>query len=355
MVAVRRTAAARGAGFTLIELLIAIAIIAILAGLLLVGISAARSSGKRFSTINEISQLTLACENFKGDFKAYPPTFPPYTPTLNGTNLTVLNGFTIPKTVNSGDRSYNFLRSMFPHWIPMVVPSGGGSPTLAPDGTAISSTVDANGTSYGGALANEGSTLDGNQALIYFLGGPAGTGWHPTKPYAPAAGAQSVKGPYYDFPSARLKTFPGITLPWFVDTYGTPYCYFAPQSSRATGAANTLLQFPLPTGPTNTSTAPPNSTSPAYPATVTWGWKADGDQNALGTIVVPYYSSANKAESPKGVQIISAGPDQRFGPGDLWTSATLKSQYALQSVGGIGLNPGGDDLANFNGGSLTQE
>lgn len=310
----RRTAATRRAGFTLIEVLIAVAIITVLAGLLLVGVSSARKSAKRYQTISEITQLQTACENFKQTFKVFPPTPP--------------NGFTIPTTVLSTDTSYQFLRRMYPNWIPLQ--SAGGAP--APDGTPISSTFD--GTTPNPALINAGQTLDGNQALVYFLGGPTGTGWHPTKPYPPTG--TSAKGPFYDFPQSRLRTFtniwPSQQMPWFIDPYGSPYCYFVSPSTLPT-----TLRFPL--LPTN---------GPAG------GWISPEDTAGTPTHVTPFTKTVTSSAQPvphnaNGVQIVSAGPDQRFGPGGNYTPG----QGAYMDDGS---SPGSDDLGNIiRVGSLSNE
>ena len=62
-------------GFSLVELIVAIAIIAVLIGILIPTIAGVRKAAKAADTRNQISRIAAAIERYNGDFHAYPGPF----------------------------------------------------------------------------------------------------------------------------------------------------------------------------------------------------------------------------------------------------------------------------------------
>jgi prepilin-type N-terminal cleavage/methylation domain-containing protein len=266
----RRRLPRHPAGFTLVELLVVIAIIAVLLGLLLPAVQKVRIVARKAQATNEISQITNAATNFKNDWGQVPPTT-----------------FTIP--TRTDQPGYQFFKTRYPRW----------NPPLAADMVTLSP-----------PLPNAGKTLQGNQCMVYFLGGPGLTGWAHDGPYAPTGNALTM---YMDISTNKL-TVPSSgypsDMPVYMDPFGKSYFYFG---------SNKI------------------------------GGKYTG-QSPFGG-VWPYQEANGKYVNENGCQVISSGEDKQFGPGSPPNPAP--PVYVIWSPGGVGYtsqDPGYDDMANFNNG-----
>ena len=298
-----RSATNRSA-FTLIEILIVIAIIAILASLILAGVVAVRNRIPVATTQNDILQLSTAMNAFYSKYKFYPP------------NRFRLCSSRTRYTTN---------------------PSPNTEPQLDPQSIAAISTMFPNinwtAIAWDGANTNIYTILEGDQCLVFFLGGiPNGNGKPPlgfsTNPANPAAAATAADPDRikwmnsFDGSRIMILTHPVAdrstgTFPSYLDGFaanlpaagnpaGTkqkqPYLYFSSMSlvKRENG------YDPTASSPLNISVSPYSQVPASNP--------------------IKYWNSST-------FQIISAGPDGSFGIGGAWPPAG---------------NHGMDDYSNFN-------
>ncbi len=269
------------AAFTLIELLVVISIIGILMGLLLPAVQKIRGIGPRTRAVAEVEQMSVAARSFNQEFKFYPPTV-----------------FTIPTRIDQVGFTDVFKR-MFPRW----------NPPLQADNVTIQVAFQP---------AGAGTTLIGGQSMVYFLGGPGGTGWAIDAPIAPTPTAVGKKVPFFDFPPDR------VVNGQFLDPWKTPYVYFG-----SIDGGNYPAVALSATGPFTSTVLP----APAPLAVA--NFSAGG--------ITPFYVAVGKPANQGGCQIISAGENKVFGPGGAWAPGS--GAYVTGQ-------PGGDDIGNFNAGKM---
>jgi type II secretory pathway pseudopilin PulG len=309
----------RRPAFTLIELLIVMAIIILLAALLAAAVMRTLVQGKATKDIAEINQLSQALGAFKSKFNLdrYPPSRLKLCSRLNQYGTTLLD-----------KDSLAFLEAMFPE----ITRTGG--PFTATMGAGIDWT---GGT---GSIPATGATLEGDQCLVFFLGGiPTVVSAGPpvvlavdgfsTNPRNPAAvGGQRIP-PFFDFPSDRLQrraasTSPPITaasapFPSYQDVYKRNYYAYFSSYKEDQGYNRYFSLF---------------MNSDCFGLRV-WPY---GEQWTPATATTPsrYYK-------PGGFQIISAGANGRFGPG----TDTAPRVWTPRTAGTVVPPDGQDDRSNF--------
>jgi type II secretory pathway pseudopilin PulG len=335
----------------MIELMIVIVIIGILAALISAAAVYALGVAKRNRNRAEISQLEVAIEQFKSRFNFYPPSRLKLAEVYSSANYP--NAGT-PGTLDADSVAY--LTQMFPR---MVNSSGTGQ--------WQSTGVDWNGN---GAIDAGFVILEGDQCLVFFLGGipgscaitspaPSPASTNPptvlgfsTNPVNPSAATTDRIGPFYDFNTSRLVILQATQYPTtspndtsrslahysYLDTYsgsdgagtmtnGQPYAYFSSYRT-ASGYARYWTSA---------------SSFSDCPWLNTWPW---------AQTAVPQYWK------PTSFQIISAGADGIFGSGTVitpgvpnptltptWTPATALTACPKGTAGY-------DDQSNFTGALL---
>jgi prepilin-type N-terminal cleavage/methylation domain-containing protein len=174
--------------FTLIEVLVVMLIIALMAGLLTAAIMKAFGRGRQAQTVTEINELALAVENFRVRYGFYPPSrihlcekltyYPGYS-----------TGGIAGMTSTFDQESVGYLTRMFPRldtsatglWAAVGINWNGNTNALGAD------IIDPS-PGAGDVI------LEGDQCLVFFLGGIPAGGLDPSSPYANRAGPPACIG-----------------------------------------------------------------------------------------------------------------------------------------------------------------
>jgi prepilin-type N-terminal cleavage/methylation domain-containing protein len=299
----------RRAAFTLIELLISITIIAVLIGLLLPAINAARRNARIAQVKAEVGALEGALAEFKNEYGDYPPSYIRLYETSDGWSGTGDNAGEKVAARTSRTRirqiwnSFDFSAPKYPTGF-----FGGANSGIK--------------TSSGG---NRYIELAGSECLVFFLGGVKENGsYASTTTFNNSAligfsknAAQPFNGtnkgtrlgPFLEFNISRLQD--GNTN--FVNEYLDPL----PGQSQA------YLYFS------------------AYD-----GGGYVGTDNTLSGLS-PYSQSASAAWNAKSFQIISPGFDGEYGTGGVFNPDNAESTLINSR------EPERDNITNFHGGALA--
>jgi len=348
----RNAAPGRRLGFTLIELLVVLVIIGILIALLVPAIASAVKNARGAAVQAEISNIAQALADFKNKFGDYPPSriairedggyFPADTTAL---------GNAATNDVTSGTlflRGANAFRKFWPR-VTMV----NGSPFFAGTKGGAPSTgwYDFNGD--GVFAGNTRMILQGNECLVFFLGGipqpsfdssgnvsgilgVTGFGKNPLNPFSnsiPPTGSGTTgppspmvsanrNAPLYEFNAGRLRLNTTTNMAIYVDSLnGTNnqaaayYAYFSTNNGSGydpndlnssemdnNGLSPLTLKFLAPQGTTTSPSPNPYTTGPPF-----------------GVSNISYINA-------QSFQIFSSGTDGVFGVGGFYNTATTGGQ-----------------------------
>ncbi len=340
----------RRAAFTMVELLVAIAIIAMLMGLLITGIRKAMVSAKQSGMVFEISRLATSMEGVKSKSGSYPPCMGALT-----------SGQVTGSMVDRGTRFDRYLRKAYPRCLVNY------DALKASMGTIPYAYTYQTPTGSPGTLSIQ--TLDQAEAIVFWLGGfptpfvngqPVSSrkiiGFHsdPTNPFKLDSTLTARTPPLYDFDDDRLEDHDGDGwLEYCPIDDGPPYVYY--DASLYTGKSRTTDPLPYFMYPSFVTNAPNTGIATSYYTNLrqTWG-------------VVGPYAAANMQSgasmqwlNPNTFQIIAPGLDGQYGPSSLSTvnRITIPSTGVVYSGGMPGSSTSlsteeTDNLANFTDGTI---
>ncbi len=316
----------RRAGFTLIELLVVIAIIAILVALLMAAVQAVRGRSADAGAMADLSELKASLATFKGKYGVYPPSRFRLYPFASDYQNDIQGKYAWSNPALA-QASMTLLNQMWPNL--------GAGPFIW-DGVNVN------------PKPNQPPVdLDGDQCLVFFLGGipTQVNGVFGTKGFAndshnPTNTSPTVKWnqPFFNFPSGRLYTpargsnkFYSANFPSFKDYYGyQPYVYLS--------AGNRPNGYDPNYGITLANTSNPKTT-----ATVT----------AYFDVTSSPLTGVYKFIEPNTYQILCAGRNGDFNPFVAETKLQASTyKWNPSNVSNLAAQ-GQDDRASFYDGILS--
>jgi len=329
-------------GFTLLELLVALAIIATLVALLVPAVAIAVNYTRRSTVTAEIQQTATGMADMKG--KVNQPGFSIFIACEDGdysaANIAKLG---LADGVRIRQRTLDTMRKFWPRArfseIALANRTACDNITFPISGIGW---YDFNGN---GVYDAEPYLVDGFECLVLCLGGisqpfvkaDGSRGWSvigfansPTNPFQPASYIPCGGGgeitpsrtpPYMEFNSGRLFDADGDGMPALADTFSgseqpTPYAFFVTMggeydpndcnlAAEPDGSPAPVAAFKTSRGIISSPAPNPYTTGPALPVTGSYTTGTLNTGSSPGTVWA-------KSET---YQIISAGPDRRYGPG----------------------------------------
>lgn len=354
----------RRGGFTLVELMVVIAIIATLVTLLLPAINYARRNMTDLRCRSDLDQLNQAVQAFKSNYSI--PYFPSKIRLRN--DMVYFSSPGVPRQDQLDLDSINYLKRLWPRLLTGSTP-----------GTPVINWCPLNDPNASG---NSVYVLEGDQCLVFFLGGIQsgnsclGFAASPTNPMdTTMVGAGRKTGPFFEFPVERLAF---LNHTGFPDLSGSPWPRFSGAQAQRT---QRFLSFVDVYGTGKPGISPYIQQRGALPYLYFSATDRGNDYSVYGTgsavfgdcpsalvgnaqlnttqAVRPYLTTANKYANDTGFQIISAGYEGRYGPGQAapspfpyqfgWAGPTGAYDNAPQKdpIDPSAPYPGRDNMSNF--------